>query len=248
MEFMTFFGFLLSFLALSTSRYKLPHYIFPLFPFIAIITADYICHLTSMAVKRYYDYLKNAQYVVLLLLFSLISLIFIYFFPPQSYWLPIVIALLFVLVIILIKNLTDKSDKIIIPTVLASVAVGLVMGLNFYPSILQYQSDSVLGKEIYKNQVPNDRLKYYREHSNSLDFYAHRNVFNVDSTIMNDYKRGMLVHTDQKGKDYIIKEQKMDYKVIRIYEDFPVTRLNINFLKKTTRQSQVQRTYLLEKI
>ena len=41
-EYITLCGFVLIFIAFSLSKYKLPHYIFVLFPFAAIITADFL--------------------------------------------------------------------------------------------------------------------------------------------------------------------------------------------------------------
>ncbi|MDP4935318.1 MAG: hypothetical protein NWR30_11420, partial [Salibacteraceae bacterium] len=41
-EYLTLGGFLLPFIALSFSKYKLPHYIFVTFPFLAILTGHYI--------------------------------------------------------------------------------------------------------------------------------------------------------------------------------------------------------------
>src|SRR3990170_3203671 len=41
-EWISLCGFIFPFIALSFSNYKLPHYIFPLFPFAAIITSNFL--------------------------------------------------------------------------------------------------------------------------------------------------------------------------------------------------------------
>src|ERR1700756_1824171 len=93
-EYISFCGFLLSFLALSQSSYKLPHYIFPLFPFAATITANFIVWLAENRVKIY-NRLGNVQFGIMHLFFIAPVLCFLFFFPPASPVLPIIIGLLF---------------------------------------------------------------------------------------------------------------------------------------------------------
>src|ERR1035437_1233327 len=114
-EYITLFGFVVGFLALSQSAYKLPHYIFPLFPFAAIITANFIVNLSSHY-EKIFRRVSNIQFGFLHLFFVAPVICFLFVFSPSTVVLPIVIALLFILYWLLFKKINNKIDKLVLPT------------------------------------------------------------------------------------------------------------------------------------
>ncbi|NBA85380.1 hypothetical protein GVN16_06380 [Emticicia sp. CRIBPO] len=250
-EYFTLGGFLLSFAALSASSYKLPHYIFPLFPFIAIITADFIVWLCKEGqeriVIRSYRILSKVHFGLMNLFFLIPLLSFIFFFPVLSLFLPVALVILFLLFWYSFVSIQNKVDKIIIPTILTIMAFGLVLSTYFYPSLLKYQSESVVGKEIHEQKVPLDKFYFYKAPGSSMDFYARRIVPEFKPEQIDRYEKGTLVFTTEEGRKEIMDDKKTEFKVLKSYDDFHVSSLKITFLREDTRYKAVTKNYLLEK-
>ena len=243
-EYMTICGFLLSFIALSLSSYKLPHYIYPLFPFIAIMTADYIVSAAEQDGK-FIRFLSKLQFVILHAFFIIPFLAFYFVFPLQSYWLPFAIVLMFFMYWYSIK-LFQKADRIILPTVIAAVAFGLTMSTYFYPNLLHYQSKSVVAKEMAAKKIPIYQLYTYHTEGFSLDFYLNRIVPSFVIAKINSYTAGTYVFTNKEGMDEIINNST-NYTLVKTYDEYPVTKLKLTFLYSKTRPERLTKTYLLVK-
>lgn len=244
-EFMSFMGFILGFLALSKSGFKLPHYIFPLFPFAAVFTADYIASLADTKLNRRF---ARFQFGFMHLFFLVAILSFILFFSPGSIIIPGMLILVFILFWIAFLKLDDLSEKIVLPSIVAIVGFGLLTGTYFYPNVLKFQSASQIGKEIREMNVPEDEFYLYGTHSHSLDFYANRMTHWVDYNSMAGYSKGTLIFTDQKGMEELCGENGPGYTIVKSYDDYYVTALSFEFLLKKSREHILTKKYLLKKI
>jgi 4-amino-4-deoxy-L-arabinose transferase-like glycosyltransferase len=243
-EFMSFFGFVLGFLALSKSGFKLPHYIFPLFPFAAIFTADFIASLTANKLNRR---VAAFQFGFLHLFFIISAISFIYFFSPETLLLPIIVASLLLFYWITFIGLRDLSEKIVLSTVVAMFSFGLVLSSYFYPHVLKYQAASQVGKEISARQIPEDAFYLFGVHAHSLDFYAKRISPWADYNNMKNYPEGTIVYTDQKGMEELCAEDGPGYKILKSYDDYYVTAMSFEFLLKDSRSSVLSKKYLVQK-
>lgn len=244
-EFMSFSGFVLGFLALSKSGFKLPHYIFPLFPFAAIFIADFIGSLIDNRVNRRF---ARFQFGFIHLFFIVGGLSFIFFFTPSNIVLPIIFLLLLIIYWLSFIKLKILGEKIVLTTVIAMFAFGLLMGTYFYPNVLHYQSASQIGKDIDKMDVPQDEFYLYNIYSFSLDFYAKRTTPWVDFNAVDKYEKGTLLYTDQKGMEELCAEDGPGYKVFKGYDDFYVTAISFEFLFKKSRADVLHKKYLVEKL
>ncbi len=248
-EYFTLCGFLLGFAALSASSYKLPHYIFPLFPFASVITADFIVWLCrenhQRLIIRAYSVLSKVHFGLMNLFFVIPIVAFVLFFPLESYWLPVVLVILFLLFWYLFVSLPGREDKILIPTLISMVAFGLVLSTYFYPSLLKYQSESSAGRDAAL--LPANRFYFYRAYGNSLDFYAGRIVPEFDLQNTGTYEKGTQVFTDEEGKKELEEKLPGGFKVLKVYEDYHVSGLKITFLNRNTRYKTLKQHFLLEK-
>jgi hypothetical protein len=248
-EGMTISGFVLIFIALSMSRYKLPHYIFILFPLAAIFTARWIyaifednlfgSHILAVIQKLIYCLAGIA------ILFILLSV-----FMPVSWFLFAVIT--FMIICSLGISLFGKSAfaGIIIPGVLSTAAVNIGLNFGFYPPLLRYQASNVAGKFIDDHKIPEDQFYYYNEAGgHSLNYYSRRiNKPLYSGELKDELKKHdiWLYVNDEDMKDVssypladhtLISNQQMD--------KYPIQQLSINFLNADTRQKTLQKVHLL---
>jgi 4-amino-4-deoxy-L-arabinose transferase-like glycosyltransferase len=241
-------GFLIIFIALSMSRYKLPHYIFVVFPLAAVFTARWIYNLQVNAGKAF-KWLGTTQTVVYMLLgFGIISVLWIVFAPVN-------VLLLSILMIVAITTtiVSGRSRsayfKIIMPGVLCIVSVNIGLNYGFYPRLLKYQVSNQAGIRIYKDKIPLARLYSYGAFgSHSLNYYSRgisTAIFGtkaVDSLASPD----LWLYTDSIGlvglsPSFIILNDVKDYGFV----NYPVQRLTLDFLNPATRNTVTQKMYLL---
>ncbi|SOE20980.1 4-amino-4-deoxy-L-arabinose transferase [Spirosomataceae bacterium TFI 002] len=240
-EYITLVGFVIPFMALSSSNYKLPHYIFVLLPFAAVITSNWLATLKLKGLKAF----TIVQFSVMHLYFILGGLSLFYFFPETNFFIVSGFVLCFLLFWWTFLN--SKSNRLLFTTVVAAVGLGLVMSTSFYPHLVQYQSRSVIGKKVNEMKIPQDQFYSFGEISFALDYYAKRTVPLADSSSFDSMKKGTYVYTDEAGKDFITNNSRANFEVDGVYDDFRVTQLHINFLKPERRKEKTRTTYLLRK-
>lgn len=242
-EYMSFSLFVIGFLALSKSGFKLPHYIFPLFPFAAIMVADYIGSLENSKFSRRFS---RFQFGLMHVFFLAAPLSFIYFFSPSNIILPLIVALAYIAFVLAFIKTKDVQEKVMMPTLIAIITFGILMSSYFYPNILEFQAESNVGKEIHKRDVEKNMFFLHNVYGQSIDFYSDRICPDLIPDY-SDYKKGTLVFTDENGKFELTKENGPGYEVDKIIYDYHVTGLSLDFLLKSSREESLEKKYLLVK-
>lgn len=239
-EYISFGAFVFVFMALSLSKYKLPHYIFVLFPFAAIMTADFILHLKGKTIQIF----ANIQFGILLLFWLLMGVCLFWFLPPNTIILPVVLMLLLVLNIYLFRKLKGTSAGIYLPTLITAIGFNTLMAVHFYPSLLKFQTPSQIGQMVSEKSIPLNHFYNYNRRSFALDFYGKRITPVVDSKSIQQLPENSLVYMDRTGFEELIAN-KVKFKLIKVYQSCKVTALSIPFLIPSSRNSNVELEYLV---
>ena len=246
-EMLTLSGFVLPFIALSFSKYKLPHYIFPIFPLMAIMVAHEIHQLRQGNKGITYKAFFGGQLFLNVLIWVLMVLLCVFVFPTTNWalWLLIISSFAAYLYYLLAPKLADM--RLISPTIIAFVSLNLVLNAHFYPTLLQYQSGSQAARFILKNKIPTEEVAVFGLYPNSLDFYMHdiAQIFEKPEILIRAVAEHPLwIFTNDKGKQSLensgaIIEQSIEF------DHFHVTKLSLKFLNPARRASQVGKAYLL---
>jgi len=242
-EFITLGGFILTYLSLGMSKYQLPHYIFVGFPFAAIITAEFLNNLISD--NKYPKFFKQILYghlVIFILLWIILVLILAISFDTIHWYVP---ALAFIVLVgLIVFFLKNKGERKILIFILIYTSLGLNLFLNtwLYPSLLNYQAGSSVGKWISANNIPTNKTYTYKFTIwRSLNFYSKAiigNKENVNTIGIGDY----IITTENKLSE--LKNQGKNFKILYQGSDFPVTRLNLKFLNPKNRDGELE-TFVL---
>jgi len=237
-EFITLGGFILTFLALSMSKYKLPHYIFVTFPFAAIIAANYLLEMKG----KWMLYVQGF-FNVLFWLVCAFGLIWV--FPIQNIWLPLVLIVLCVASWWAFFKGKEVSSRIFFSAIITAIGFNLLLASHFYPNLIGgYQSPGHASKLARENGKEKGEFYYFAMHSHSLDFYYGSIVPKVPS-LFKGLDKGDWVYTDSKGKDYIEK-MELNMKVVHELPHYPVTGLKFEFLIAETRPKTLETMYIFE--
>ena len=230
-------GSMLTFLLFSASKFQLPHYIVIVFPFFAIITAQYLYNLASVkSIKA----VRIIQVVVIILMLVTIGILQYFYQPETLNWLKGLIILAVLLALIFLPGkISAGIQQTIFRTVLAAFIVNLYLNLCFYPSLLHYQAGSEAAMWINKNNPK------------KLPVYIADGMFHDD---MNFYLDALATETSSDGTGTIPEPALLytntdvlhnfaargwKYKVIKTYKRYPVTRLKPTFLNKATRDKEL---------
>ena len=243
-EFITFGGFLLPFVALSFSNYKLPHYIFPTLPFAAILLSKFLAELPAN-LPKWTKGVLGFQFAWMHLFFAIIGLSFFIVFLPTNPWLPILMLVCFGAFWFAFLRLDDWLDRLIFPTIIASFAFGMLLSTHFYPNLMSYQSTSVMGQKVTEAQIPKDKFYYHRSFGHGLDFYGQRIVPALKFKQLEKLPSESWIFTDQKGLEELTKKFPGQFEIQSQFPDFKAAMLNFKFIQHETRDEAVTARYLL---
>jgi 4-amino-4-deoxy-L-arabinose transferase-like glycosyltransferase len=229
-------GFLLLFILLSMSHYKLPHYIFVTFPFASIICADYIETLSQKQSKNWNKVYFGFGFIVLILL-----LIYqVFFFREINYILIALVLLQLFLLLRLNKISLDGIGKMIGYV----IVLNLFLSFVFYPKLLTYQADSMAGKWFYENKV-NEKVYFLDEKSHAFNFYTKNPVHKlITLKDIDTIQKSCWLFTKQENLLQI--ESKVQVIEKKKFENYPITRLKLPFLLQQKRSGTLEYYYLIK--
>lgn len=240
-EWYTLCGALLCFLLFSASRFQLPHYINIIFPFFAILTAQFVLSANKPGILKF---IRITQTVIIILLPVLAVGIHVLFRPGHTG------ALIAVLVIAVVAAwalypLLKKSASvhyILSRTVLLVVLVNLYLNLVFYPTLLQYQSGSEAAF-VANKQYPDAQVVQLDDYSYALEFYLHQPLLTIhqlaDTVLLP--KRPLLLYAKPASV------QGLNIHLVKQFDHFHVSRLTLKLVNHATRKEELQQygLYLL---
>lgn len=236
-EMISISGFVLIFMMLSFSKYKLPHYVFVTFPFAAILVADYFGKISKQSWRNW-----RIFYVILsIIILFLISIFSLFFFTEVNYW----IYGCLILHIIIISNYFYSKNKGLSQLILLIISLNVFMSLVFYPKLLTYQADSVAAKYSFEN-LQNEDVYIYNKPLHAFSFYT-QNPFNkiITKNEINTTKDSFWVYTNAEDLAEITKLKANITKKID-FQDYPITRLKLKFLLENKRATVLEHKYLIK--
>ncbi len=244
-EFLILFGFLLPFLALSASRYQLPHYAFIVYPLGAIMAAKYIIKIfySSTAPKKRVLYLIHT-----VLLFLALAFVFAlaWFSFQNSDPIVALVYILGLLIYLYAAFIWKNNYTLVIASVLMILFANLAMNSIFYPRLLKYQAGSEIARVAIEAGAGKGSLYSYRTPvSGAMDFYANMTVpIEEDLDKLAD-RRNIWVFTKEEFLEDILKKRP-DATIVYATGGYSVTQLTAEFLNPATRETTLHKSYLIK--
>lgn len=241
-EFITTGGFIIAYLALGSSNYQLPHYIFVVFPLAAIMCAGLLKRIFEEG--KYiglYKALRVGQWVAAVGVLVAALLVTTIIFPAYSSWFIVWIVLVsFWMYLVILKGIPKK------PILLSAVAIMLanvILTHHFYYHLMDYQLGNQMAEYIDEHDLPKEDIIHYncKDPLNSIHYYA-------DAVISGDASEiapGKYVLTQEKGLA-MLQEQELNYEMVTQGGCFRVSELNPKFLNHKTREASLMSYYLLK--
>lgn len=237
-EYISIAGFILPFIALSLSKYKLPHYIYVIFPLGAMLAAAYYSKIT----QKTQNILYKIQIFLLFTLWILAFLLLFYIFTPANILVATISLILLATTVWSILKLS-QNKALIIATALAALGANFVLSSHAYPKLLSYQSTSVVGKWLKAHPDELAQFSSFQAHMHAVDFYSGEIVeIKRKTSQLSPDDRFLYIDEDGLAK---LKKANIPYVVLKEYQDFNVTRLTLTFLNPKTRNNATRKRFLI---
>jgi 4-amino-4-deoxy-L-arabinose transferase-like glycosyltransferase len=229
-------GALLTFLLFLASKFQLPHYLNIVFPFFAIITAQYLFNLQAVKAKRA---VVITQTIVILLMLLLISLLHYYFNPAIYSWFILALPATLYLALRFFKVAEDDAiSRIMYQTLVASFLINLYLNLSFYPSLMKYQSANEAAVWINSNNPGNLPVaEVADDFSPAFEFYINAAVTSVKANGQLPPKPFLLYCSVDAMKS--LSARGLHITLLNNFRQYRITRLKPSFLNEKTRRKEL---------
>ncbi len=230
-------GSMLTFLLFSASKFQLPHYLNIVYPFFAIITAQY---LYRIKIEKSVKAIRIIQTVIIALLLLVAGLLH-YFYRPETFTISIGICLFILLLalVMLPQAITNSViPRILLRTLLASFIINLYLNTVFYTSLLRYQSGSEAAMWI--NQHNPQKLLVVQikdDYVSAMNFYSDEPVITIKEGVQLPKEPFILYATTDVVKS--IENIGLGVQPLKTYRRYWVSRLKPSFLNKSTRDKEL---------
>ncbi len=242
-EYITFFGFSVMFLVFSLSNFQLNHYINILYPFLAILIANVLVNHSEKLAQKVLKISVNTYTVVFVIFIAALEYLFRTGRPFVA-----VVSLLPIVILFVYVNFKKPpfQQKFLVLGIVTTLLSFIFFNLAFYPKLLGYLSGTKMA-EYTKTHYP-DHAIYTNFDNWLLDFYTERPILyikTVDELKQEVHSKNIVVTCDE---DFLteLKESNIQYKVIEVFDNYRITRLNLTFVNHKTRAEKLAKHYLVE--
>ncbi len=260
-EFLSLMGFVLTFVAFSLSKYKLPHYIFVAYPMGAVLVAVYLEKIIAEKKALFaWFWLQNITGIVLFVaafgvcgwvffspfflgICSILLLIFLFLAKATYFWLKTGTEISFLPQKI---RETFPTFSFLLPSMVMILSINLISNAHFYPQLLNYQSSTAVGKYIAAHHLPKSRIFI-------LSFYSTPDIF-IGKRVQ-IFREEQAEDCTKDGAIYVyapieyaqkLRELGKNIEVLQTFEDFKVTHLSFAFLNPKTRKEVLKKRVLIK--
>lgn len=237
-------GSLVTFVVFSASQFQLPYYLNIVYPFFAIITAQYLYAIRSTKRARVARIVQISLFIVLLLLVTALH----YFFRPEAFnWLTgITLVILFLGLLVLPRTIASATYwRIGFSTVLVSFIINLYLNLAFYPSLLHYQALTEAALYINKNNPGKLPVAQSGDVPFAMEFYLDQPLNNVSPDGTGPLPARPFYLLAQTDIIAGLRAKGWHMQPVKIFPRFWISRLKPGFLNKATRDKELTYSQLV---
>ena len=239
-------GFIITYCALGSSSVQLPHYIFVVFPFAAIITANFLYELLyAHKWKSWGNPLLVVHAIVFSLLWIALLILLSFAFKNIPLYVCIIAACCFAFFILLLFAKNLSIPKLLGIAFFTTIGINIFLNTAVYPALLQYQTGNIAARFINDNKLPKQQVFIFGsvvDSRNSLYFYGDYFFKKINSTAQ--LLSGDYVLTSQEDYENLAKEKPST--IIFTGKGYSVSRLTIQFLIPAKREAELLPFYIVK--
>jgi 4-amino-4-deoxy-L-arabinose transferase-like glycosyltransferase len=239
---------LLVMILMSTSQFKLPHYLNILFPLFAVLTAKVVMRLIEKT-YRLPKWMRITFYILSGAYIALGALLTIWAFPMDNILLMALAVIALVVIGVIVFRVPYSAYKPVFVVMIVAGIVNFFLLVHVFPRILQYQGSLAMSRYINKNDIPKDKLNtYVANRYFGLDVYTKTEMAEPELPEL----RGKLgrnesfyLITDNIRIDEL-KVAEIPIDTVTFVPHFHVSMLTGKFINPATRAASMDTLFLLK--
>ena len=241
-EYYTLFGTLATILVFSLSKFQLAHYTNIVFPFMAIITADFIIKLKS----RYRNLQKTfviSQWILIAISIIVIIGLSVLMKPDFNFWIVLLLSLCVFGIIQVLNNNKDKINRTFYLSTISFCFLYGFMHTHFYPTLFKYQGGVYAARYVNENNFKNINLLNNNSHNFGFEFYCNKPINRVNIEDISNIKEASF-YANEKDLT-LFKDKKISFTILKEFDYYRITKLKGKFLNTITREGTLGKKYLI---
>lgn len=254
-EFYTLGASVILIIILSFASMKSPNYFYPAIPLLSILAAHFF-HGSIISSTKFNKFIIGFTTFQNIVIWALIILITSYLFPTTK---PVTIVGLIILGLVFLYFSIQKStlvNKILTTSLISIVAFNFVINAHLLPCLFEYQS-SLKAAKIFNNEAKEDETFFtYRYAQFEMFFYAKNKGYKIKDEGHQDDPVLLKLEEALKTKNawYLANEHSRN-QIINSganiesefeFDHYYLTDINWKFLNPKTRESSLQKMYLIK--
>ncbi len=231
--------FITGFLLFSFSKFQLPHYLNILYPFLSVMTANYLVHLNNRTQKNIIAYAQ--QFIYFIAFIFCIGICFIAGLQPT--W---IITGVLLMIAVFIYRLFPGSplQAVIGRSFLAMLTANLFLNSLFYPALFYYQSGIAAADYLQKSGNPGPVYTITEPVPPfAFEFYARQPVGLLKKEDLDSLHKSVLIFAPKTAFD-TLRDKGLTVVEQKSFPHFHITQLTGKFLYKGTRLQEIDSTIL----
>lgn len=236
--------------ALSFSKFKMPHYLIMLFPLATIATAFFLRQIVTE--KKWVNLFYPLQLFFAVLVIAAAMAINFYFFKPATVVIYLSAAVLLALFVrVLFNKGLTRGMKLVYLSAIVSVLFNFLLNYNFFPQLLKYQAGNEMAKLMKERNMnlPDTSIMLIETHAHSFDYYlgyTHRiaPLDQFDQLYPSHSDKYFLLNKGDRNK---LQEKGYRVEPLISQRDYNVAKVSLRFLNPESRNKKMD-TLLLARI
>ncbi|MEO6328192.1 MAG: glycosyltransferase family 39 protein [Ginsengibacter sp.] len=239
---------LLIMLLMSTSQFKLPHYLNIIFPLFAIITAKAITRLVEerKVIPQWITiifYVIGGAYILLGVLLN------VWAFPFENVVLILSAIFACIILIAIIYTPHTSSLKPVFITIITVGILNFFLNINFFPKVLGYQGSNSMADYVNRNNIPTDQIGSFTSRVYfAFDFYIKKDTPQpgIEEIKQKSANRESFYILTDKLRLNELENAGIPMHIVNTVPHFHVSKLNLKFINPSTRPSSLDSLVLMK--
>lgn len=244
-EFISIGGFVLTMLALMSSKYQLSHYPYITYPLASVLAAVAFQKWYTGSKTAVTNFVRALQYLIITVLWVVLITAALYLFPSNIITTIVALAVLLGLTAFVYFK-EEVEQKLFVLSTATMLGCGILLNGFVFPEIMKYQSDSEMALYANSLKVPKGALSSYGFYClRSTCFYRDELVIAHYNTDVFKNKGEQFIFTTSGGIEHL-RVLDPELKVLKEFDNYKVSRLSSTFINPATRSTVLEKRYLVK--
>ena len=243
-EYYALSGGLLLLLLFSLSRFQLPFYTNTVFPLFAVITAPF-CHYQ---LSKFGAIVKSVSLWLYTAVFILGIMVINFFLAPADSLFFQLDCIGFALLAYAIVSQNTNSKNTVLVTAIAALFANFYLNTVIYPEMAAYNGQIAAAEYVNNSRFDQYPVYSLKQQNNVFQFECKRSVDYIPLEHFGSLppNGNAIFYATQTSVDYLNKNQ-VSFKVLSSFQNYPQERMLPAFLNKATRETVLDKVYLITK-